>query len=264
MKSLLIVGQLIGICQDNQFMLKKEKQQNNIQDSFELTLTDSNLGNLGIDIAEIAIDSVLKDGLLKELPIIGTLTNLSKLGANIHDKLFLKKVLSFLNGLKDVSVENRKKMINDINESKKYRIKVGEKLLYIIDSCEDYEISELVSRVFKYYLENQISYEEFLKTSSVIKDMNKSDFDWFVKDKQSHYFDLNNVGDLMHTGLFELYYEQVDVVVEEETDRKTLLEGGKKYNTNVDGGMSVHLTRAGEIILEIFSSSYKKPKTVNI
>ena len=153
-------------------------------------------------------------------------------------------------------------MIDEIDDSKKYRIKVGEKLLYVIDSCEDYEISELVSITFGYYLNGNITYEEFLKVSSVLKDMNKTDFNWFVKDRESHYFDLNNVGDLISSGLFELYYDQLDVQVRDQDDYKVLRDNpDRKYKTEIDGGgVSVHLSRAGEIILEIFCSTYKKPK----
>ncbi len=246
-------------------MTHQSEQQNNIQDSFNSTLIDPNLQNLSINLAEVGIDSILNDGLLKEIPIVSTISNLLKIGANIHDRLFLEKVLSFLSQLKDVSADKRKKVIEDIDNSKKFRIKVGKKLLYIIDTCEDYEMTELVSIVFKAYIEEKITYNEFLKTASVLQNINKIDFDWFTKNREKHYFDLNEVGDLMHTGLFELYYEQISVNVENETDRKVLEEAnGSKYRSDVDGGVSVNLTRAGEILLEVFCPTYKNPKTIKI
>lgn len=239
-------------------------EKDDIQNSFNITLTDSSLENLGMDISELAIDSVLKDGLLKDIPIVGTIINLSKFGANIHDRLFLKKLLSFLNKLESIPSDKRKELIENIENSKKYRMKVGEKLLYIIDSCEDYEISELVGFLFKAFTEEKITYDDFLKAASVLKKLNMSDFKWFIKERKSYYFDLNDVGDLISSGLFELHYEQVSVQIEDETDRKTLMEGGKKYKSDVDGGVSVYLSRAGEVILEIFCPSYIKPKTMKI
>lgn len=241
-------------------------QQNNIQVSFDLTLTDSNLENINIDVAEIAIDSVLSDGLLKDLPIVGTLVSLSKLGANIHDKLFLKKILSFLYGLKDVSAEDRSKIIKEIDESKKYRIKVGEKLLYIIDKCDDYEISELVSVVFKYFIEGNISYKEFLKASIVLNNLTINDFKWFIEKGQSYHFDLDDINDLIGSGLFDLHYEQIDVRVEDQDDRKILMERyASKYKTEIEGGgIDANVSRSGEIILEIFCPAYQKPKKIVI
>lgn len=239
--------------------------KDNIQNSFNATLINSNLEDLGIDISELAIDSVLQDGLLKDIPIVGTIINLSKFGANIHDRLFLKKVLSFLNGLKDISFEERKKLIENIDGSKKYRMKIGEKLLYIIDTCEDYEISELVGILFKAFAEEKITDDEFFKTASVLKKLNIADFKWFIKERKNHYFDLNDVGDLISSGLFELYYDQLDVQVSDQDDHKLLRESpyASKYKTEVEGGgVSVHLSRSGEVILEIFCPSYIKPKTV--
>lgn len=235
-------------------------EKDNIQESFNDTLINSNLEDLGINISELAIDSILQDGLLKDIPIVGSIINLSKFGANVHDRLFLKKILSFLNGPKDVPLDERKKLIERIDSSKKYRLKVGEKLLYIIDTCEDYEISELVGILFKAFAEEKITDDEFFKAASVLKKLTITDFKWFIKERESHYFDLNNVGDLISSGLFELYYEQVSVQIEDETDRKTLMEGGNKYKSDVDGGVSVYLSRSGEVILEIFCPSYKKSK----
>jgi hypothetical protein len=242
-------------------------EKDNIQNSFNTTLIDSNLENLGIDISELAIDSVLQDGLLRDIPIVGTIINLSKFGANVHDRLFLKKLLSFLNKLESIPSDKRKELIENIENSKKYRMKVGEKLLYIIDSCEDYEISELVGFLFKAFTEEKITYDDFLKGASVLKKLNMSDFKWFIKERKSYYFDLDDVGDLLSSGLFELHYEQLDVQVRDQDDYKVLRDSpyASKYKTEVDGGgVSVHLSRAGEIILEIFCPSYIKPKTMKV
>lgn len=209
---------------------------------------------------------MLKDGLLKEIPIVNTIVELSKFSANIQDRLFLKKVLTFLNKLKDISADRRKEMIEKIDTSKEYRIKVGEKLLYIVDSCDDHEISELIGVLFKAYIEETIDYADFLKASSVLSKLNISDFKWFTRERERHNFDLNDVGDLISSGLFELYYEQLDVRVIDEDDYKMLRENpSAKYKAEVEGGgISVFLSRAGEVILEVFCLSYKKPKTVKI
>lgn len=239
----------------------------NIQESFENTLTDTNLMSIGVDISEIAIDTVLKDGLLKDIPVVNTIISLSKFSANIQDKLFLKKILTFLNSLKDISPKKRKEMIEKIDESKEYRIKVGEKLLYIIDSCDDYEISELIGILFQSYIEEKITYDDFLKASSVLNKLSISDFKWFTKERSHHNFDLGDVGDLISSGLFELSYEQLDVRVMEEDDYKMLRENpnADKYKAEVEGGgISVFLSRAGEVILEIFCPSYVKPKVMKI
>lgn len=239
-------------------------KQNNIESDFEASIKNADLGGLIKDFTEVGIDSVINEGVLRDVPIVGTLASLAKVGANIQDRLFLKKIMAFLVPLQDVDPEKREEIINKIDQSKKYRVKVGEKLLYIIDSCEDFEISELVSKVFVYHLKDQITYDEFLKTSSVLKDMNKIDFDWFIKNGYTYHLELDDVGNLMHIGLFELHYDQVDVRVDNKIDPITKNRDGEKYETEVEGGVSVHLSRAGEILLEIFCSTYKKSKIITL
>lgn len=244
-----------------------DQKQNDFEASFVATLKDANLQNLAIDIGELSLDSLMKDGILRDIPIVGTVISLTRLGANIQDKLFLKKILSFLKALKDVPIEDRSKMICSLDDSKKYRVKVGEKLLYIIDNCSDFENSEKVACVFKYLLDGKITYDEFLKTAKCLENLSMSDFNWFIKERKSRYYDLGVIGDLISSGLFELYFEDISVSVEEEEPRISSLshlKQKKEYNTDVDGGVSVSLSRSGEIILEIFCSSYVKPKTIKL
>lgn len=235
--------------------------KNNIQESFDITLKDTNLEGLVMDFTEISIDSLLDDGVLRSVPIVATLVNLLKFGANIHDKLFGEKILSFLSGLKNVSPRKRKNMIEAIDKSKKHRVKVGKKLLYIIDSCSDFENSERVAYVFKGVIEEKISYDDLLKTANVLAKTTSTDFKWFVKNARN-YMRVEDVGSLVGSGLFDLYYNPIYISVDEEDDYKTLLEGGRKYKADIDGGdVRVTISRAGEVIMELFNPEYEKPKT---
>ncbi len=105
------------------------------------SIKSDHLENLTIDILESISDSVFYDGLLKDIPIVSIIYNLTKTGLNINDKLFLKKVLYFLSSLKDIPHKKRTEMFTKINDDKTYRIKVGEKLLYILDKSDDHEKS---------------------------------------------------------------------------------------------------------------------------
>ncbi len=54
------------------------------------SIKSDHLENLTIDILESISDSVFYDGLLKDIPIVSILYNLTKTGLNINDKLYLK------------------------------------------------------------------------------------------------------------------------------------------------------------------------------
>ena len=72
-------------------------------------------------------------------------------------------------------------MISELDESKVHRIKVGEKLIYIIDKCEDHVSTEYVAKFFKSFLLNKISYSDFLRCTSIIQNIFIEDFECFVK-----------------------------------------------------------------------------------
>lgn len=126
---------------------------NNISNSLEETLKDSDLQGVSINLAETFSDAVLEDGILKDIPLIGTITGLAKATFSLRERLLVKKLIYFITGLKSIDPTERNKMISKVNKSEKYKIKVGEKLLYIIDKCEDHVSSTIcfrsVSFVFK-------------------------------------------------------------------------------------------------------------------
>lgn len=98
--------------------MEAEELQPDIQHSFEETLRDTNFQDIVIDVSGISIDSMIKDPVLQHIPVLGILINLLKFGANVRDKLFLKKMASFMYGLKDVPPADRAQMISKIDSSK--------------------------------------------------------------------------------------------------------------------------------------------------
>ena len=57
-----------------------------------------NFSDAGIELSETIIDSLLSDGVLKAIPLIGTLVSLFKAGKQIKDMLYLKKLKAFVYG----------------------------------------------------------------------------------------------------------------------------------------------------------------------
>ena len=110
------------------------------------------------DLTEVVIDSNIAEGLLKDVPLLSTIIGTFNTVTNIKDKLFLKKILTFLYELKSISENKIEEQINKIEEDLKYRTKVGEKLLFIIDKCEDTDKASLTGLLFKSFLEKKIDY----------------------------------------------------------------------------------------------------------
>jgi hypothetical protein len=140
----------------------------NLSQSLEQTIKDTDLQDVTIDLAETFTDAILKDGIVKDIPIFGTIVGLTKSVINLRDRLFLKKIIYFLKNLNSIPKGARHEMISKIDGSDEYKIKVGEKLLYIIDKCEDHKSADNIGKLFCAFLDNAITYADFLRGASII------------------------------------------------------------------------------------------------
>lgn len=204
---------------------------NKLSNSFSHTLKDSDLQNVTIGLAEVFADNLIDDGIARDIPIIGTIIGLGKASIGIKEILFLKKIVYFISELKNISVTKRREMIDEIDKSGKFRTKVGEKLLYMIDKCEDHEKSQILALIFSAFLSENISYDEFLRASHIVDQVILEDLYWFVEsgwenedgwkfrveDRDDH-LTLDEAGNIATSGLFDLV--SPDVMVRDQDDWK--------------------------------------------
>lgn len=209
----------------------------NLSNSFDETIKDSDLQNIGGDLSELVIDSLLEDGVLKDIPVISTIIGLTNIGVKISDRILLNKILSFLFELKNIPSSKREKMIRKIDNSEKYKIKVGEKILLIIDKCNDYENSQYVAKLFSVYLNEKINYSDFLRGANIIQSIQMNDFKDFLKlDKNKFNYGnretltYDDVKYLLHVGLFETNIEEINVRDQDDwknANQPYIIEGGE-------------------------------------
>ncbi|MDG3581008.1 hypothetical protein [Galbibacter pacificus] len=153
---------------------------NKIDKSLTKTVKTSDLQNVSTDLTEVILDSMLDDGILKDIPILGSIVGMGKTASTIKDALFLKKIIYFLTELKDIPIEQREKMIDSIDNSEKQKIKIGEKLIFILDKCDDYLDAKYIGQFFRGFLESQITYEEFLQGARIIQNIYNGDLEYFL------------------------------------------------------------------------------------
>lgn len=159
----------------------------NINVSFSEAIRSSEMKGVSIEFAENMLDSIMKDGIVKELPIIGTLLGINNLALSIKDKIFLKKIIYFLNGINHISVSKRQEMIDLVNNSSIQKVKVGEKLIYILDKCEDHISAKYLAQLFCAFLETKLSYQEFLRGARIIQNIFLQDLEDFLDGSDSKF-----------------------------------------------------------------------------
>ncbi len=143
----------------------KSDQDENREEGLENSLIESiartDLKDVATQFAEVGLDSVLDDGVVREIPIIGTIVSAASAVITIRDRLFAKKLLRFLENLDDVPVDERQAQITRLASSSKERKRVGETLLLLLDRLNDMEKPALLARAFQAFLNGRIDRSQF-------------------------------------------------------------------------------------------------------
>lgn len=193
---------------------------------FNESIKDSELDNLTIDILEKIIDDNISEGILKEIPILNTIKTIWNVKNNISEYLFTKKIIHFINKIKDIPKSKRLEMINKIDNDDNYKTKVGEKLIFLINKADDIEKSEILGLLFKKFLSEEISYYTFIRFSKVIDISIDEELEFFTNyledkievDRGSHYISLN---------LYDIKFNNPKLIEEENLHSYT---EGYKYS----------------------------------
>ncbi|MGW7160716.1 hypothetical protein [Paenibacillus taichungensis] len=90
--------------------------------------------DLTVDYSEIALDSLLSNDLISEIPIVKSIVALGRFGISIKQLHFTKKVLCFLKEFHSrSSTNNIVKFKNKLNTDQKFKDKVTEQIILMID-----------------------------------------------------------------------------------------------------------------------------------
>ena len=118
-------------------------------------------------LGELTIDAFMKEGVLRDIPILGTLVGLGRAGVAVRDFLFVKKLQAFLVELHKVPDE-RERFVRDMDEDQAMRDRVGMHLMVLLERFEETEKARLLGRAFATYLREEIDISSFLRMSRAI------------------------------------------------------------------------------------------------
>lgn len=146
----------------------------NLSESFKSTISLDSLGEMAKETAEVTLDSLLSEGVLKEFPIIGSLLGVWKTGIAIRDYRFINKLLSFLAESSKLSVEKRQQIIEQLEEEE-YHSEAGEKILAILDQLETKSKAKMLGKCLVLFGNKEISKEEFWRVAYIIEKLPMTD-----------------------------------------------------------------------------------------
>lgn len=115
------------------------------------TVKSAELASLAEDYFEIGIDSILSEGVLRELPVVSTVLALGKVGASISDRVFAGKLCRFLFSLRHVNEADRQSMAYRLESEESFRGKVGERIVELLDRADSVHKPEMLAKAFAAY-----------------------------------------------------------------------------------------------------------------
>ncbi|CAG36145.1 hypothetical protein [Desulfotalea psychrophila] len=194
------------------------------------------LEGTGTNLAEIAVDSVLENGFLKDIPIVGSAIAIFKTGIAVKERQYVKKLIRFLSELNKTNEEARLRFIAEEMLEAEQRERFGETVLSLIEKADDSRKFELYAKVFERLFMNQCNYDETIRICLMIERSFYGDLKYIVDFSNGCPNDQLTAGELYKVGF--LSFGGIDGGVAGEED-----SGGVIYTKN----------KYGEILIEIIS-----------
>ena len=190
---------LLRLVHSTEYMNPEDIEEKNLGASLIESVGASSLSEIAGEAAEIALDSTLKDGLLKDIPVFGWFFKAYSAYHSITDRMFLKKVALFLSGVSEASENEREKFRNDLNNDVEFRKKVGENLLLLINKHERLEKSYLLGKLMAKVIEEKCSNELFLRLAAALDRATVED----LEDLKKHWQSIKNLPESVQQGLYK-------------------------------------------------------------
>ena len=150
----------------------KETPDESIEESFLVTAARSDLKDAFVDLSEVALDSAIDDGLLKDIPVIGTMAKFASAVGTFRDHLFAKKLYKFYAALDQIPPAEREKQLAKLASSPKERQRVGEHLLLLLERLDNMQKPALLARAFQALLAERIEVAQFHGLAHAIGEIN--------------------------------------------------------------------------------------------
>jgi len=123
--------------------------------------------SLSTNLGESALDSILSDGIFKDIPVVGSLISLGKLTYSISDYFLLTRIIHFINGLDLKTQDEIDKFKRKYFKDKDYN-KIGSKILLAIEKADDQKKLKWLAKCFRHYFDRKITRSNFLRLTTII------------------------------------------------------------------------------------------------
>ena len=150
--------------------------------SMKETLFDPAISNMGdslIEIAEIGLDSVLDDGILKDIPILGSIAGLCKAGLSIRERHLIRQTAAFITSFNadTISPEKLLEYRKNLETDPKRADRELSHVILLLDRMIEELQAKMLGKFYKSYVKGGITWEKFCELSEANSRMFISDYE---------------------------------------------------------------------------------------
>ncbi len=144
-----------------------------MDESLSFALSDSiseETQSVAAELMEAGLDSVMDDGLLKEVPILSVAVSLYKIGHSVKERHYIRKLATFVDTInKGIADDERRNYYkNKVKDNPKQRDKELEYILILIDRYIHYDKSEKLAKLYLAYLDQTINWTRFTEYAEIL------------------------------------------------------------------------------------------------
>jgi hypothetical protein len=143
-------------------------------------IASEHLSSIVRELTEVGADTMVKEGLLRDIPFVNFLHSSYQVGLALKQQLFTKKIQNFLEELSNVSYEERLKFVEWMDQNPKQEGEYGETLLLLIDRADSLKKPSILGRILKHYILENISYEDAMRLSFIVDRVYMSDLNYLT------------------------------------------------------------------------------------
>ena len=171
--------------------------ESDLEDSLLSVIGASGGEDLLKEAAEFSFDQILDDGIVKDIPVVGTITSLYKVAIGMQGYIFARKIRKFLLELTKVSEQERSEFGNRLGKDSKFRTDVSDTLIILLDKLDDLEKCKLLANAFAGLIRGEYDLLIFRRLATAIDRCLVMDLRWLphLKEKPT---DLDShIGDVL-------------------------------------------------------------------
>lgn len=122
----------------------------------------SSITDLATSFGEVAVDAMMEQGVLRDIPILGSAVGIARASRGVRDALFLTKLQGVIENFEGLSDADKQEMRTRLERDEE-RERIGQQLVFVLERADDLNKAKLIGKCLKVYLEGKIDSDMLLR-----------------------------------------------------------------------------------------------------